>query len=201
MHALPAACKRNMRADERCACARSRAGQHQVGDLAAVRAQPEQAGLRNHVPHDGIRVLRARRQQRAAAVVAQRGHRAAVPRQRHLRARGGWLGSAARRRRRRALADPRRTGSIVRTDAATAHVQRPKVSCQWRPRTHGEASERRLCGWVLCNCHSPGAAGQLYACSGMLQTAHSCRRAPRLCHTVSHTARLSTKLGSWARLY
>jgi len=177
----------------RCACARAQAGRHQVGDLAAVRAQPEQAGLRDDVPHDRVGVLRAGRQQRAAAVVAQRGHRAAVPRQRHLRPRGGWLGGAPRCRH-RALADPRRPGGIARTGAATARAQRAKVSCRWRPRTDGEASERRLCERVLCKYDSPGAAGQLHTCSGTLQTTHSAR-APRLCHIVCHAARSSSKLG------
>ena len=44
-------------------------GRHQVGDLAGVRAQPEQPCFGHDVPHDHIGILRAGRQQRARAVV------------------------------------------------------------------------------------------------------------------------------------
>lgn len=61
-------------------------GRHQVCHLAGVRAQPEQPRFGNDVPHNNVGVLRAGRQQRARAIVAQGSHRAAVARQRHLHA-------------------------------------------------------------------------------------------------------------------
>ena len=63
--------------------------QAHVGDGVLVAAQPADAGLGNHVPHDHVRVPRPRDEHRRGTVEVQRAHSALVAIKRHALLRGG----------------------------------------------------------------------------------------------------------------